>query len=184
MSSGTTGGRSDRCRASLPDRVVYAGTASKSLAPALRIAWMVVPRELRADLLRITQTRAGVSGLEQLVLADFIGRGELDRHIRQMRSRYSARSTLLRAALASSAPWLDIEASAAGLHLMARISRPDLDEAMVLSAADAVSVGLAGLETHHRSTAAGPGLTIAFSRPAEHHFPTALDRLATMLAEL
>lgn len=167
-----------------PDRVVYAGTASKSLAPALRMAWMVVPDELRRDLLRVTHVRAGVSALEQMALADFISGGELDRHVRHMRTRYKARSDQLRATLTSSAPWLEIEDSAAGLHLMAKLTDTRLDEATVLAAAGAVSVGLVGLETHHRSTAAGPGFTIAFSRPAEHHFRTALDRLAELFGGL
>ena len=167
-----------------PDRVIYAGTASKSLAPALRIAWIVVPEALRRDLLRIMHVRAGVSSLEQLVLTDFITRGELDRHIRQMRGRYRSRSAQLREALATSAPWLDVGGGAAGLHLMARLGETKIDEATVLAAADAASIGLLGLETHHRSTKAGAGFAIGFSRPAEHHFPRALDRLADVLGRL
>jgi len=172
-----------------PDRVVYAGTASKSLAPALRLGWLVVPKTLQRDLLRVTHMRAGVSALEQLVLADFVERGELDRHVRQMRGRYRARQVALREVIAETAPWLRVAETAAGLHVMANIANPQratvqLDEAKVLAAAAAASVGLLGLSTDHRSDAAGQGLAIGFSRPPEHHFRTALEHLAAVFEQL
>ncbi len=165
-----------------PDRVVYAGTASKSLSPALRIGWLVVPEALREDLLRTTGVRGGVSAIDQLALADFIERGELDRHVRLMRTMYRRRNDAVRQTLADTAPWLDVRGGEAGLHLMARLRSEELDEATVLAATDAASVGLFGLMTHHRSTAAGPGFAIGFSRPPEHHFPTALERLGEVLS--
>ena len=167
-----------------PDRVVYAGTTSKSLSPALRIGWLVVPEALRDDLLRTSSVRGGVSAIDQLALADFIERGELDRHIRLMRARYRRRNAALRSALADVAPWFEVSGGEAGLHLMARLTTPDLDEATVLAAADAASVGMFGLTTHHGTSAAGAGFAIGFSRPPEHHFPTALDRLGDVLSRL
>lgn len=164
-----------------PDRVVYAGTASKSLAPALRMAWLVVPEGLRRDLLRVSQVRVGVSALEQLCLHDFISRGELDRHVRQMRSRYRVRSSALRDMLVTTAPWLGVGSGAAGLHVMAHLETSLIDEEAVLTAAESASVGLMGLVTDHRSTAAGPGFVIGFSRPPEHHFLRALEHLAGVL---
>ena len=167
-----------------PDRVVYSGTASKSLAPALRVGWLVVPEALRRDLLRVTHMRAGVSALEQLVLADFVERGELDRHVRQMRGRYQERQVALRQVISETAPWLSVGDSAAGLHVMAQLDSSMMDEATVLAAAGAMSVGLLGLSTDHRSNAAGHGFAIGFSRPPEHHFRTALDRLAEVFDQL
>ncbi len=167
-----------------PDRVVYAGTASKSLTPALRMGWLVVPEALRRDLLRVTHMRAGVSALEQLVLADFVERGELDRHVRQMRGRYQARQDALRQMISETAPWLSVGDSAAGLHVMAQLDTSRCDEATVLALAAAASVGLSGLATDHRSNAAGQGFAIGFSRPPEHHFRTALERLAEVLRKL
>ncbi|MEL6891701.1 MAG: PLP-dependent aminotransferase family protein [Actinomycetota bacterium] len=167
-----------------PDSVVYAGTASKSLSPALRIAWLVVPEALQGDLLRVTNMRAGVSAIDQLALADFVDHGELDRHVRQMRRRYRRRSDALRSVLDEVAPWLELGDGAAGLHLMARLTNAGIDEATVLTAADRASVGLFGLTTHHRSSAAGSGFAIGFSRPAEHHFPVALEHLADLLASI
>ena len=88
-----------------PDRVVYAGSASKTLAPALRLGWLVVPprcstrsphEKLLADL--------GTARIEQHAFADFLARGELDRHLRRMRARYRARRDALVAALAEELP--------------------------------------------------------------------------------
>ena len=167
-----------------PDRVIYAGTASKALAPALRIGWLVVPEAFRADILKSIHARAGVSALEQLALADFIASGEFDRHVRQMRNRYRDRSERLRRVLADTAPWLDVAPASAGLQLMATLGPHSPDERTILAAADGASVGLLGLQTHHGATSASPGLSIGFSRPAEHHFPTALERLGDVLASL
>lgn len=167
-----------------PDRVVYAGTVSKSLSPALRIGWLVVPEALRHELLQVTSVRGAVSAIDQLALRDFIERGELDRHVRHMRSVYASRNNALRGVLADAAPWLDVDNGAAGLHLIARLRSTDLDEAAVLAAADAASVGLLGLITHHRTRAAGAGFAIGFSRPSEHHFPAALEQLDNLLREL
>lgn len=165
-----------------PDCVVYAGTASKSLTPALRMGWLIVPESLRRDLLRVTSVRSGVSAIDQRALCDFIERGELDRHVRLMRTIYRKRSTAMRSMLHQAAPWLEVGDGAAGLHLMAKITSDHLDESTVLAAADAASVGLLGLQTHHRSSAVGPGFSIGFSRPPEHHFATALERLRDVLA--
>lgn len=166
-----------------PDRVVYAGTTSKSLSPALRLGWLVVPEALRTDLLHTTGVRGGVSGIDQLALADFIERGELDRHVRLMRTAYSRRNDAVRELLRDAAPWLDVRGGAAGLHLMALLTTERIDEASVLATADAASVGLLGLRTHHRSDATGAGFAIGFSRPPAHHFPTALERLRDVLSQ-
>jgi GntR family transcriptional regulator/MocR family aminotransferase len=167
-----------------PDRVIYSGTASKALAPALRLGWLVVPEGFRPDMLRSIHARGGVSAIEQLALADFVGTGALDRHVRQMRNRYRDRSERVRGVLAAAAPWLDVAPSSAGLQLMARLGPHSPTEGAILAAADTASVGLLGLQTHHGATTTGPGLSIGFSRPAEHHFPTALARLGDLLASL
>lgn len=167
-----------------PDRVIYAGSASKALSPALRIGWLVVPEALRDPMLQSIHMRAGVSAIEQLALADFISTGAYDRHVRQMRQRYRVRSDRLRVVLTDAAPWLDVASSSAGLQLMARLPAGAPEEGAIIAAADAASVGLLGLETFHRTTWTGPGLAIGFSRPAEHHFPIALERLGDVLAAL
>ena len=87
------------------DHVVYAGTTSKVLAPALRLGWLVVPRALvdavRPERLLVGQ---GTARIEQLAFARFLARGDLDRHLRRMRIRYRTRRDAMVAALAAELP--------------------------------------------------------------------------------
>jgi GntR family transcriptional regulator/MocR family aminotransferase len=118
-----------------PERVVYAGSVSKTLAPALRLGWLVVPAAL-VDRVREEKVVAdrGTARIEQLAFADFLERGELDRHLRRMRARYRARRDALVAALADALPEAEILGIAAGLHVTVRL--PDgLDEEAIRAAA-------------------------------------------------
>ena len=101
-----------------PDLVVYAGSVSKTLAPALRLGWLVVPPGL-VDELTLEKHLAdrGTSRIEQRALADFIERGEHDRHLRRMRVRYRARRNALVTALQESLPGAEVQGVAAGLHV-------------------------------------------------------------------
>ena len=166
-----------------PSRVIYAGTTSKSLGAGLRLGWLVVPESLRAPLLQTINVRSGVSGIDQMALADFIERGRLDRQVRLMRRRYRERQDALLAVLEDTAPWLTVEPSAAGLHLCGHLDVRH-SEQQVLAAADDASVGLLGLCTHHRATPDRPGLVIGFSRLPEHGYREALDRLAALFTSL
>jgi GntR family transcriptional regulator/MocR family aminotransferase len=100
-----------------PERVVYAGSSSKTLAPALRIGWLVAPPAL-VDPIRAEKLLAdrGTARIEQLALADFIKRGDLDRYLRRMRVRYRARRDALVAAIEEELPEATIRGIAAGLH--------------------------------------------------------------------
>jgi GntR family transcriptional regulator / MocR family aminotransferase len=105
-----------------PDRVVYAGSASKTLAPALRIGWLVVPPSLLEAVSRqkLLADR-GTGRIEQHALADFIARGELDRHLRRMRARYRGRRDALVDELAEALPEAVIRGVAAGLHAIVEL---------------------------------------------------------------
>jgi GntR family transcriptional regulator/MocR family aminotransferase len=100
-----------------PDRVIYAGSASKTLAPALRIGWLVVPPSLLQALIhgKLLADR-GTARIEQHAFADFLTRGELDRHLRRMRARYRSRRDALADALTEMLPEAAVRGVAAGLH--------------------------------------------------------------------
>jgi GntR family transcriptional regulator / MocR family aminotransferase len=105
-----------------PERIVYAGTASKTLAPALRLGWLVVPPRLLAPVQwQQRQADFGVSRIEQHAFADFLTRGELDRHLRRMRARYRARRDLLVEALVEALPEVRVHGISAGLHVAVQL---------------------------------------------------------------
>jgi GntR family transcriptional regulator/MocR family aminotransferase len=120
-----------------PDRVIYAGSTSKTLAPALRIGWLVVPPSLRQA---ITQekllTDRGTARIEQHALADFLTRGELDRHLRRMRARYRSRRDSLVDALAQALPEATVLGVAAGLHVIVQLPGDDNEHAIRAEAHD------------------------------------------------
>ncbi len=165
-----------------PDRVIYAGTASKTLSPALRMSWLVVPRELRAGLARAKHLRAGVSSIEQLALADFIDGGTLDRHLRLARATYLKRQRSLTDMLGLQAPWLEVSPSRAGLHLAATINSLAISEASLVEQATRADISVVGFGPLWFGSPTIEGIVLGYSRPAEHQFPTALERLSDFLA--
>jgi len=163
-----------------PHRVIYGGTASKSLGAGLRLGWIAVPEPLRQPLTAAANMRSGVSAIDQLALANFIERGLLDRHVRQMRRYYDARRRTLIERLTNEVPSFTPAPSAAGLHL--RVPTSPAVERAVLKGADTADVGLLGLSTFHHAPPERAGLTVGFSRPPEHAFAQGLDRLISVLS--
>ncbi|MBD0674744.1 PLP-dependent aminotransferase family protein, partial [Streptomyces sp. CBMA156] len=106
-------------RAVLPDRVCYAGSISKLLAPALRTGWLLVPARLRDAVLDAKRfADLGNPVLPQLVLARLMESGELDRHLRLLRRRHRRRRDAMIAAIRTHLPGAVVHGAAAGLHLM------------------------------------------------------------------
>jgi GntR family transcriptional regulator / MocR family aminotransferase len=120
-----------------PDHVVYAGSASKTLAPALRLGWLVVPSAL-LETVREEKllTDRGTARIEQIAFAEFLTRGHLDRHLRRMRLRYSRRREALVAALAEALPEAVVRGIAAGLHLTVELPPGDDEQAIRAEALD------------------------------------------------
>jgi GntR family transcriptional regulator/MocR family aminotransferase len=109
-----------------PERIVYAGTASKTLAPAMRLGWLVVPPRLLDAVQRQQRlTDFGVPRIEQHAFADFLSRGELDRHLRRMRVRYRARRDALVEALTEALPEVRVHGIRAGLHVTIQLRDGD-----------------------------------------------------------
>ncbi|WP_441250900.1 MocR-like pyridoxine biosynthesis transcription factor PdxR [Kitasatospora sp. McL0602] len=170
-----------------PERVVYAGTASKSLAPGLRLGWLALPADLVEPVTRQKQLADNQSGaLEQLTLAELITSGGLDRHVRRSRLRYRRRRDLLTATLAARAPHVRVTGIAAGLHAVLRLPPGSLDERELAEQARWLGLGLHPM-SFFRTPEAGPppeappALVIGYGTPPEHAFPGALDALCTLL---
>ena len=167
-----------------PDRVIYAGTASKSLAPSLRLGWLVVPASLmEAVMAQLAAAPSPPSGLDQLTLAEFIRSGGYDRQVRRARLAYRRRRDRLAAALRGQG--LHVTGIAAGLHAVLELSGTDTERRLVAAAAGH-GLALQGLESYRAAgqTTAGPGqagLVIGYGRPPEHAYTTALARLCAVL---
>ena len=166
-----------------PDHVVYAGTASKSLAPGLRLGWLAVPAPLLDEVVAAKEAAgAHASGPDQLILAELLTSGGYDRQIRHARLTYRRRRDRLAATVHRHAPQVEVTGIAAGLHAVLRLPGGLSEEDIV---ADAAGHGLAieGLASFHAGGAShGPALVIGYGRPPEHAFTTALARLGAVLA--
>jgi GntR family transcriptional regulator/MocR family aminotransferase len=167
-----------------PDRVVYVGTASKVLSPALRLAWLLVPRDLMADLARAKlQADRGSPMSDQLAFAQFLESGAFDRHLRRTREIYRRRRDALVAALRAHLPHVRLRGIAAGLHLMIELAS-DLDEPAVLAAAARRSIRVYGIGTYRaRPVAAQPGLIVGYGGLPEGSIREAVRHLTAALAE-
>jgi GntR family transcriptional regulator / MocR family aminotransferase len=167
-----------------PGHVVYAGSVSKTLAPGIRLGWLVLPGHLAEPMAaaKIAADR-GSPALEQLALADFISRGEFDRHLRRMRSVYRRRRDALLAALARHLPWLEPTGISAGLHLVTWLP-PGLDEAAVVAAARDAGVAIDAVGPY-RITRPGPGgLIFGYATVSEHAIAEGIQILASVIARV
>ena len=165
-----------------PDHVVYAGTTSKTLAPALRLGWMVVPRDWLLPLedeLRLMD--CGRGRIEQFALAHFLAGGDYDRHLRRMRAIYRDRREALLAAVATEMPEATIGGISAGLHATVRFSRR-LDEAAILESAGKRGMGLGFLRRHYLGAAPDEStLLLSYASMPESTLRSALRTLAGII---
>lgn len=170
-----------------PDHVVYCGTASKSLSPALRLGWLAVPDRLLAATLRVqAELESWTSAVDELTLADFIGSGGYDHHIRSSRLRYRRRRDHLVRSLADSAPQVRVTGIAAGLHVL--IELPAGTEPAALSAARAEQVAVQQLDFFRFGDppplADTDALVVGYGAPPDHLYPAALAALTRALSRV
>jgi GntR family transcriptional regulator/MocR family aminotransferase len=167
-----------------PDRVAYSGTASKTLAPGLRLGWLVLPPALAGAIAaaKIAADR-GSAVVDQLALADFLVQGQFDRHLRRMRPVYRRRRDALLTAIAEWLPGFEPVGIAAGLHLVAWLP-PDLDEAALVAAAAARGLGVYGV-TPYRLDSTGPGgLIFGYADLSEREIAAGIVILSEAVAEI
>ena len=167
-----------------PDHVVYAGTASKTVAPGLRLAWIVVPPALVAPMRESMRwDEAYVSVIDQLVLSHLIGDGGLDRHLRRCRIRYRRRRDRLGEAITRHVPSGRLSGIAAGLHAVLRLPDAAGSEERLLAHLAERGVALEGISYFYARPEDAPlGLLIGYATPPDHAFGNALDALVAALA--
>jgi GntR family transcriptional regulator/MocR family aminotransferase len=164
-------------------RVVYVGTFSKTMFPALRIGYMVTPPALR-DVVHTAKAFADRQSpiLEQRALAAFIADGSFERHLRRMRILYRARRAALLAALHRHiGDSVEVSGESAGMHLVVRL--PLMDTKRFIDRARRAGVALMSTEQHHVREPVPGEFIFGF---AEHDAATmdeAIARLGRILPE-
>ncbi len=165
-----------------PDRVLLIGSVSKSLAPALRLGWIVAP----AWLLDVVTENKRLSdraspALDQLALAALIESGRYDKHLRHMRRIYAARRQALVASLSKAAPGVSLRGLAAGFHAVADL-REGADEQAIIEEARERSIGLYGMGAYRPSGRTGPPqLVLGFGNLSESAIERGIGAIGDLL---
>jgi GntR family transcriptional regulator/MocR family aminotransferase len=166
-----------------PDRVFLVGTASKALAPAVRLGWVLAPAPMVAAVAAEKEmSDRGSCTLDQLALAALFTSGRYDRHLRRMRAVYAARRTALVAAFARHAPGVRLTGLAAGFHAVAQLPA-EPGEAAVIAEARARGVGLHGIAEYRSAPdpVAPPLLVMGFGNTGERTIEPAIAAIADLL---
>jgi GntR family transcriptional regulator/MocR family aminotransferase len=163
-----------------PSRVAYLGSVSKTLAPALRLGWLVPPASLRADVVRRKQLiDLGCSPLPQAALARLLRTGGYDRHLRRTRALYRRRRDALLTALAEKLPGWQPIGIAAGLHVLLRL--PDgTDDSLVSKRLAERGINAPALAEYTRGRGAPyPGLVLGYAALSPDRLRAAVEEMAS-----
>jgi GntR family transcriptional regulator/MocR family aminotransferase len=164
-----------------PANVVHLGTVSKTLAPALRLGWVVAPDELFDEVEQAKRLADDFSpALDQLALAELLRGGAYARHLRRARAAYRRRRDRLVQALARHLPELDVGGVAAGVHLVLRLP-PGCDDAAIARSASDVRVRVPALSSFRIKPAAPGALVVGYRRLHEESVELAVRELARVI---
>jgi GntR family transcriptional regulator / MocR family aminotransferase len=163
-----------------PGHVTYTGSVSKTLAPALRVGWLLAPADLRDDLVEAKRWADITSpALGQLVLAQLMTSGAFDRHLRLTRVRHRRRRNAVLDALAQYLPAARVHGVAAGLHLL--VTLPGVDDDAELAAKALVEGVAVHPLSHHRQRPGPAGLVIGYAACPPDRLHEAVRRLAALI---
>jgi GntR family transcriptional regulator/MocR family aminotransferase len=164
-----------------PEHVIQLGTVSKTLAPALRLGWVVVPLDLADEAERAKRLLDDFSpALDQLTLAEFLRRGDYDRHVRRARVVYRRRRDRLLERLAVELPELQVEGVAAGVHFVLRLPA-GVDDVAVSEDARAAGIRVPPLSAYRIEPSTDGGLVVGYGRLHEDAVTPALHELARVV---
>jgi GntR family transcriptional regulator / MocR family aminotransferase len=166
-----------------PDRVFLVGTASKALAPAVRLGWVLAPAGLAGAVAAEKEMSDRGSGtLDQVALATLLTSGRYDRHLRRMRAVYAARRAALVEAFARHAPTVPLTGLAAGFHAVAHLPAAP-GEPAVIAAARERGVGLYGIAGYRGvpDAAAPAALVMGFGNTGERAIEPAIAAIAGLV---
>jgi GntR family transcriptional regulator / MocR family aminotransferase len=163
-----------------PDVVLYGGSVSKTLAPGVRLGWLVVPEHLVAAYRDAKYTADLARGvIDQATFAELLASGEMDRHVRRMAVEYRHRRDHLVAAVVSSLPDWDVTGMAAGLHLV--LHTPGGDDEALARQAQACGLDARALSRYSLESALRPGLVIGYGHQPPARLTAAVEALARAL---
>lgn len=164
------------------DRVIYLGTFSKVLFPALRLAYIVLPPPLVTPFIRAKQlVDRGAPTLTQAAVSDFITEGHFERHLRHLRQAYGARREKLVAAIRQHLPSsVTYAQEPAGLHIMLYLSRANDEAALVAQAAQA-DVRVYPGAPYHLQRPERPSILLGFSGLSQEDIAQGVARLGTIV---
>lgn len=162
--------------------VIYVGTFSKVLFPALRIGYVVVPESMSRVFARARWIAdRHTPTLEQRALADFIGEGHLERHLRRMRTLYEKRrKALVRSLTQQFEGQVEFVGENAGMHLMVRLQTGLSDEEIVRRAAQ-VGVGLVSSQIYYLGESSSGEFVLGYAGLSERRIQEGIRRLAKAL---
>jgi GntR family transcriptional regulator / MocR family aminotransferase len=165
-----------------PEHVIYMGTVSKSLAPGLRLGWLVLPDHLVEAVVRQKgETEETCGFVDQLAMAEFIVSGSYDRHVRAMRAQYRNRREQLAIAVSRASPKSTVAGMPAGLHVMLELAGGD--ESALSRQLPWRRLGVEGLDffRHPEADDERDGLVVGYAAPAPSAWSAALDALFRLL---
>jgi GntR family transcriptional regulator/MocR family aminotransferase len=167
-----------------PERVAHIGTASKTLAPGVRLGWMSLPAELVEKVrIRRVLSDSGSPAIDQLALADLLATREYERHVVRARHEYRHRSDRLVRTLARRLPGLVVGGAAAGMQLLLRL--PDqVDDVAVADAAASRGISVRALSPLHLVPSCERGLLLGYGRLPGVRVEDAVAALSTVLVEV
>jgi GntR family transcriptional regulator/MocR family aminotransferase len=167
-----------------PVHIAYAGTVSKTLAPAVRLGWIVLPERLVEPIVNAKRLHdSGTAILIQLAFAEMLNRGDYDRHLRRARRHYRRRRDALIHQIQRSQPDACLTGIEAGLHLLMSLP-PDIDPGALTATAEKKRLGIATIDRYQlKQRIDSPAIVLGYANLPVEAAGRAARLLAAAIAE-